>query len=168
MSYLAFAQTADKTIANTVTETTLFGTGIGTLTLAANFWVIGKTVRITISGDFADTGTPTARVKVKFGATTLIDSTALSLTALGGTEEWDIHILMTCRTTGAAGTIETNIIFEYETTIGSSPIERFDIPGTSTVVDTTAIGALDATFQWGTASASNTLTSEVALVEVLN
>jgi len=165
---ITFAQTADKTIANTVTETTLFGTGVGTLTLPANFWVVGRTVRITISGDFADTGTPTARVKAKFGATTLIDSTALAIPALSGTEEWDTHILITCRTTGGTGTLETNIIFEYETTTGASAIERFDIPGTNTVVDTTASGALDATFQWGTASASNTLTSEIALVEVLN
>jgi len=168
LSGCIFVQTADKTIANTVTETTLFGTGVGTITLPANFWVAGKTVRMTISGDFADTGTPTGDVKIKFGATTLSDSTALAFAALSGTEQWDLHVIITCRTTGGTGTLETNVIFEYETTTGSSPIQRFDIAGTSTVVDTTASGALDATFQWGTASASNTITSEIALVEVLN
>jgi len=168
MGYIQFSQTADQTIANTVTETTLFGTGKGSLTLPANFWTAGKVIRATISGDFADTATPTVRIKVKFGAVTLIDSTALTPTGLAGTEQWDMHLLITCRTTGATGTLETNVIFEYETTTGVSPIERFDIAGTSTVVDTTASAALDATFQWGTASASNTLTSEVAIVEVLN
>jgi hypothetical protein len=168
MSYLTFSQTADNTIANTVTETTLFGTGAGTLTLPANFWIIGKTLRITISGDFSDTLTPTARVKVKFGSTTLIDSTALKIPALTGKEQWDMYITMTCRTTGGSGTIETNVIFEYETTTEVTPIERFDISGTSTVVDTTVSGALDATFQWGTASASNTITSQISYVEVLN
>ena len=166
--YLAFTQTADRTIANTVTETTLFNGGIGTLTFPANFWYVGRTVRVTISGDFADTGTPTGDVKIKFGATTLSDSTAIAFTALSGMEQWYLDVLITCRTTGATGTLETNVIFEYETTTGSSPIQRYDIAGTSTVIDTTASGAIDATFQWGTASASNTLTSEIALVEVLN
>ena len=84
MSYLTYTQIADKTIANTVTETTLFGTANGTLTLPANFWTVGRTIRIELHGDFADTGIPTARIKVKQGATTLIDSTALTLVALGG------------------------------------------------------------------------------------
>ena len=37
-----FTQTADQTIADTVTETTMFGTGVGTLTLPANFWTVSK------------------------------------------------------------------------------------------------------------------------------
>ena len=166
--YLAFSQTADKTIANTVTETTLFGTGVGTLTLPANFWVVGRSVRVTLHGDFTDTGSPTVTVKVKLGATTMIDSGAITIPSLGGTEEWRCEVFLTCRTTGVSGIIETNIDFMYETTTGASAVEQLTISGTSTTFDTTASGALDATFQWGTASASNTITSEIALVEVLN
>ena len=168
MSYLTFAQTADTTIANTVTETTIFGTGAGTLTFPANFWVIGRTIRVEIRGDFADTGTPTSRIRVKAGATTLIDSTALTITALSGTEEWDISAIITCRTTGASGSLEAMLDFYYETTGGSSPINAFVIAGTTTTFDTTASGALDVTWEWGTASVSNTITSRIAYVEVLN
>lgn len=163
-----FTQTANTTIANTTTETTLFGSGVGTLTLPADFWTIGKTVRFTIHGDFADTGNPTAEIRVKLGATTVSDSTADTLAGLASTEQWQADVIMTCRTIGATGTVETVVNFEYETTMGSSPIQRLDIAGTSTVIDTTASAAIDCTFQWGTASASNTLTSQVALVEVLN
>ena len=163
-----FTQTSDRTIANTTTETTMFGTGVGTLTLPANFWTVGKTIRIEIHGDFADTGNPTAEVQAYYGATSLIDSSAITLSGLADTEEWETHIIMTCRSVGATGTIETIIDWEYETSTGSSAIERLDVAGTTTVIDTTASGALDATFQWGTASASNTLTSEIGLVEVLN
>lgn len=163
-----FTQTADQTIADTTTETTMFGTGVGTLTLPANFWTVGKTIRFEIHGDFADTGNPTAQVQVYQGATSLIDSGAITLSGLTGTEEWETHVIITCRSVGATGTLETIIDWEYETTTGSSAIERLDVQGTTTVIDTTASQVLDATFQWGTAAAANTLTSEVGLVEVLN
>lgn len=165
--YIAYAATADQTITNTTTETTLFGTGVGTLTFPANFWTVGRIVRINISGDIADTGNPTAQVRVKLGATTVSDSTATTLAGLSGTEEWDCKVTLVCESIGASGTIETNIMFEYETTTGSSPVRRFDIAGTNTVYDTTASGAVDVTFQWGTASASNTLVSQISTVEVL-
>ena len=163
-----FTQTADQTIANTTTETTLFSTGVGTLTLPANFWVVGKTIRMEIHGDFADTGNPTAEIQVYYGTTSLIDSGAITLSGLAGTEEWETHVIITCRSIGETGTLETIIDWEYETSVGSSAIERLDVAGTLTEVNTTASGALDITFQWGTAHEDNTLVSEVGLVEVLN
>ena len=163
-----FTQTADQTIADTTTETTLFGTGVGTLTLPANFWVVGKTIRIEIHGDFADTGNPTVDIHVFYGATKISDSSPITLSGLSGTEEWETTVIITCRSVGATGTVETVIDWEYETTTGSSAIERLDVSGTLTTIDTTASGVLDVTFQWGTAAAANTITSEVGYVEVLN
>ena len=163
-----FTQTADQTIADTTTETTMFGTGVGTLTLPANFWTVGKTIRLEIHGDFADTGNPTAEVQVYQGATSLIDSGAITLSGLAATEEWSCHVIITCRSIGTTGTLETNIDWEYETTVGSSAIERLDAIGTTTTINTTVSQVLDTTFQWGTAAAANTLTSEVGLVEVIN
>ena len=163
-----FTQTADQTIADTTTETTLFGTGIGTLTLPANFWVVGKTIRIEIHGDFADTGNPTAEIQAYYGATSLIDSGAITLSGLAGTEEWECEVVITCRSIGASGTVQTVIDWEYETTVGSSAIERLDVEGVLRTIDTTASGALDVTFQWGTAAAANTIHSHVAFVTVLN
>ena len=163
-----FTQTADQTIANTTAETSMFGTGVGTLTLPANFWTVGKTIRVEIHGDFADTGNPTAEVQAYYGATSLIDSGAIALSGLGGTEEWETEVVITCRSIGATGTVETIIDWEYETTTGSSAIERLDVAGVLRTIDTTAAGALDATFQWGTAAAANTLHSHVGFVEVLN
>ena len=163
-----FTQTADQDIDDTTTETTMFGTGVGTLTLPANFWTVGKTIRFEIHGDFADTGNPTTEIQVYLDAVSLIDSGAITLSGLGGTEEWECHVIMTCRSVGANGSIETIIDWEYETTTGSSPIERLDVAGKLTTIDTTQADVLDATFQWGTANAANVFKSEVAIVEVLN
>ena len=146
----------------------MFGSGVGTLTLPANFWTVGKTIRFEIHVDFADTGNPTADIHVFYGATKLSDSSPIALSGLSATEGWETRVLITCRTVGATGTVETHIDWEYETTTGSSPIERLDVAGTITTIDTTASGALDATFTWGTAAAANTLTSKIAFVEVLN
>ena len=163
-----FTQTADKTIADTTDETTLFGTGVGTLTLPANFWVVGKTLRIEIHGDFADAGNPTAQIRVKLDAVELSDSTAIALSGLAGTEEWETEVIITCRSVGGSGTLETVVDWEYETSVGSSAIERLDIGGTLQTVDTTQSDTLDITFEWGTAAAANTLVSEVGFVTVLN
>ena len=163
-----FTQTADQTIANTTTETTLFGTGVGTLTLPANFWTVGKTIRVEIHGDFADFGNPTVEIQAYYGATSLIDSTPIALSGLGGTEEWETEVVITCRSIGVSGTVETVIDWEYETTTGSSPIERLDVAGVLRTINTTVSGVLDVTFQWGTAAAANTLHSHVGFVEILN
>jgi len=163
-----FVETADKTIANTTTETTMFGTGVGSLTLPANFWIVGRTLRIEIHGDFADTGNPTAEVQAYLGSTSCIDSGAITLAGLAGTEEWECVVLMTCRSTGASGTIETVIDWEYETSTGSSAIERLNVAGTTTTIDTTGTLVIDATFQWGTAAAANTLTSTIGCAQVLS
>jgi hypothetical protein len=163
-----FTQIADAEIQNTTDERSMFGSGVGTLTLPANFWEVGKTIKIEIHGDFADTGNPTVRVRAYSDSTALIDSGAITLSNLGGTEEWETTIIMTCRSTGTSGTIQTVIDWEYETTTGSSPIERLDVAGNLAIVDTTVEHVLDATFAWGTASVGNILTSEVAIVEVFN
>lgn len=171
LSGIIFTQTATRTIADTVTETSLLTTGVGTLTLPANFFVSGKMIRLTIIGNVADTGTPTVTVKLKHGAVTIIDSGAITLTSLTGTEEFQCICDIVCRTAGAAGAsvVAGCIWFEYDTTTGAGAVNVLNVPLTTvTTVDTTASGALDLTFQWGTASPSNTISSLIVTVEVLN
>ena len=163
-----FTQTADQTIADTTTETTLFGTGVGTLTLPANFWTVGKTIRIEIHGDLADAGNPTVDIHAYYGTTKIIDSSPIALSGLAGVEEWECEVVITCRSIGASGTVQTVIDWEYETSVGSSAIERLDVEGVLQTIDTTASGVLDVTFQWGAAAAANTIHSHVAFVTVLN
>lgn len=163
-----FTQTATRTIANTVTETSLLSTGVGTLTLPANFFVAGKTIRITIGGNVADTGTPTVQLRLKVGGTTLIDSGAITFSSLTTTEEFRCVADIVCRTAGVGGTVAGDVWLTYDTSSGSSAVNGLDIPVATASLDTTVSGALDLTFQWGTASASNTISSFIASVEVLN
>lgn len=168
LSGCIFTQTATRTIANTVTETSLFTTGVGTLTLPANFFLAGKTIRLVLTGTLADTGTPTVRLRLKYGSTTVIDSTAQTLAALTGTEEWRATCELTCRAAGASGTIAGDIWFAYDTATGTGAIQGLNIAPTTATVDTTASGAIDLTWEWGAADIANTVSCVIASVEVIN
>lgn len=160
-----FTATADKNINTTAAETTLFGTGVGTLTLPANFWAIGKTVRVTMRGYWSQTNlSPTRTLKVKLGAVAVC-STALVVNASTVTDKgWSVDVLVTCRTLGVTGTVMGQGIANLE---GNAAPYGTATTATATV-DTTASQVLDVTWTFGTSSASNKVVVTNATVEVLN
>jgi hypothetical protein len=98
-----FAQTASVTVANTVTETTLLGSGSGTLTLPANFLKVGTSLRLRAAGYHSSTGNPTITIRIKLGSTTIA---TMSGTGGNGTNDsWEVNLDLTVRTVGASGTI---------------------------------------------------------------
>ena len=163
-----FTATADATHGASTTETTIVGTGVGTLTLPANFFVAGKSIRFNFRGfKSSDSATPgTLTLALKLGSTT-IETTTVTITA-GGTANagWEADYLTTCRTTGATGTVYTQGKFIHQTsTVGAID----DLVETGTVtVDTTASAAIDLTADWSISDAENTMTTTHILVEVLN
>lgn len=166
---VVFTSTATATVANSVAETSIIGTGVGTKTLPANFFVAGKTVRLHLRGVVSETGTPTLQIKVKYGATVLLDSTALALVAgIPANANWECVADITCRTTGATGTVQCSGNFNYQTASISSAADHHWLPANLATIDTTASSALDVTATWGTASASNTISGVTCFIEVLN
>lgn len=162
-----FTQTQNVTVANTVTETTLIGTGIGTVTLPANFFTAGKTLLIRLRGYFSTTGAPNIQFKLKHGAVTLVDSGAFATPANVANQLFDLYWVITCYTTGATGTVWTQGQGTLYGAHASSTM--FDMETTAAVtIDTTASGAMDATVTWGTANPSDTITATNFSVEVLN
>jgi hypothetical protein len=161
-----FHQTASKTIANTTTETSLVGTGEGTLTLPANFLTVGRTIKIRARGHVSEVSGPNATLRIKVGSVTIITSVGALPSAGLTTAGWEIAFEFTCRSVGATGTVigcgNTHVVSGAFV----STVDR-DLTMTATAtVDTTVANALDITYQWGTASSSNTITSIVASVEV--
>lgn len=161
-----FAQTADQTIANTTTETTCFGSGVGALTLPANELVVGKTIRIKLVGRISTSATPgSVTVKLKLGSAVIASRTFTPSANLAG-RHLQIEAVITCRSTGVSGTVMgqglTTIVFLDTTTLG-----HYMQATSPTTVDTTISQAIDVTWDWGTASASNTVTFTNAEVELL-
>jgi hypothetical protein len=162
-----FTQTATGTVANTTTETSFVSTGVGTLTLPANFFVAGKTIRVKGYGFHTTSGTPTLRVKLKIGSTIVLDTGVQTSTAASN-DGFTFEGLVTCRTTGATGTVfGQGYYIEKLTSPGA--VNNFAWTNTATTtIDTTASSLIDVTVQWGTANASNTISLTNLTVEVIN
>jgi hypothetical protein len=154
-----FTQTATGTIANSTTETTISSTGVGTLTLPANFFVAGKTVRIKGHGFHSSTGSPTLNLKVKFGST-VIDATGTHTMHNVTNGYFGFESMITCRTTGASGTVFAQGVF-------TDVNDLVSMGNTATItVNTTTTQAITITAQWGTANAGNTISLTNLVVEV--
>jgi hypothetical protein len=161
-----FTQTNTVTVSGTVAETSLIGTGIGSVTLPANFWAVGKTVRVKMLGIHTmPGGSPTMQIKLKLGAVTLGDTTALVDKNDTNTLQ-EFEALITCRTTGATGTVMCNgRMLHHE---GTSDVSMWPFENTTTsTIDTTASAALDLTVQVSTATGTS-ISSTNLIIEVLN
>lgn len=162
-----FVATAAATIGGTGAETTLAGTGIGSLTLPANFLTVGKTLKLRAWGVYG-TKAPavgTFDIRFKYGSTTLI---TLSPTLTGSltNQMWEAEFELTCRTTGATGTVFPQGEVELFTSTTASGLIVAGPTGTTTI-NTTASSKIDITADWGTSNASNTITCNNFTVEVL-
>jgi hypothetical protein len=151
---MMFSQTADKTVGNTTTETTLVTTGRGTVTIGANVLVRGSRLEIRGRGHVSDTGTPTLTLRIYLGATEILDSGAITLPTVSAAGfAFDIDV--TCRTAGAGGEVVASGRISYD-----DGTAAFLVKTTVTSIDTTAAQVVDVTVEWGAASASNTLTAQ--------
>jgi hypothetical protein len=149
-----FSQTADQTVANTTTQTSLIGTGVGSLVIPANSLTVGRTLHIKGYGVLATAASaPTINFSIE-GSTA--SSSTVSPTLTGSMSnamvEWDIYIVI--RTTGTSGTaalggyVSINGVKDYYNNAAWG-------------INTTLSDTFDYQVLWGTASASNTVVSFV-------
>lgn len=148
-----FYQTQRVTLANSAAETTLLGTGVGSLLLPAGFWIPGATVEFEAWGFYSTTGSPKIEHKIKLNSTVMLD-TGLNSAGSASNSQFRLRGMLTCITVGATGTIECQGV--YETDAGDFPMVNSSGP---VVVDTTVDTTIDWTGQWDTASVSDTITS---------
>lgn len=165
-SRVLFVQTADATITNTNVETTMFGAGIGTLTLPANFFVVGKTIRLNLRGVHTMDATPPSTVyRVKLGGVTF--ATITFADANDTNQYFELDFLLTCRTTGVGGTaIGQGVILMHESTGATTADFRQLVMTATAALDTTIARILDVTAQPAVADAGSSITITNAIVEI--
>lgn len=155
-----FRQTASVTFGNTTTETTLIGAGSGSLQLAANQLVAGSTIRLRAKGTLGNVASTTWRFKLKLGANTIVDTTAVAMTpapAPGST--FELEVAATVRTTGVGGTCLGIFVLHYATSASAAAIFPNAASVVTGTIDTqTGAQALDCTLQFGAAGANTTIT----------
>lgn len=159
-----FTQTDTVTVADTVTETDLTGTGVGTLTLPANFFVAGKTIKIRALGYHSSTASPDITLRFKLGSTTVLTTGTIS-SGNATDESWICDACLTCRTTGATGTVIGQGYYDELHGNGST---GGMVNTAATTIDTTASQAISLTVEWGTANAGNTISCTNLVIEILN
>lgn len=166
-----FSSTATQTVAATVAETTIVGSGSGSLTLPANYLTVGRMIRFSIRGLYS---TPTLSlgniaIKIKLGGTTLATGTANALAATATNIGFVGEVLITCRTTGASGTVIIMGGLVYGVGGNLAPLALDINNGTSTTtLDTTGTLTFDCTVTWSNNTAGNSVSSLNCLLESLN
>ena len=151
-----YAQTANSTtITNTTTETSVVGTGVGSLTFAADHFVVGDSYHAKIGGEIAAQNGDDITIRIKSGSTVLATTGTISLsptTDLG----WECELDFTVAAIGASGTMCTNGNFAYTRNTGG--LEGYVFQDVETF-DTTIANTLDITVEWGQAKTQDTIYS---------
>jgi hypothetical protein len=164
---ICFTQTANSTTtANSLT--TLFGTGVGSLTLPASLFIIGRTVKLTLSGyvSTADGGAGTHTLTLLLGGVSVATGTSGATFTTILNQGWTATAEITCRTTGAGGTVIGNARFLTE--IGVAPPDGiFAGPTAQTTAACNTTGTLSVDLQLNNGNAAGILTTTNAIVEIV-
>lgn len=164
-AYSLFSGTADKNVANTVTETSIMPTGVGSVTLPAGFLYTGRALTLSLRGYYSTAGLlPTMAIKVYVGSTLIATASASALLISTSSKEFYIVMNLTCRTAGTSGTVMGQGDIRYLT--GTAALNQDGLVSTSPATINTAISnLLDVRVTWGTASASNSITITNVLLQ---
>ena len=153
--YTLFTQTQTITVANTVAETSLVGTGVGSVTLPANFFTVGRSINIRLWGIHSSVANPNVTLSVKLNGTPIM-TTGAHASGNGANDTFEMQGIITCRSTGAMGTVFSQGFYDEYNQNGA----KVGLANTTTnTVNTTAVLVVDVTFTWGTMSLSNTISA---------
>lgn len=184
-------QTWQETLISSQLAGTAFGTYTTTktvlpvgclVTLPANWWYIGRTIRVTVQGGFSTLVTTpgTTTMSVNIGAVTAFTTGAIQLNATAhALIPFELVATLTCRAVGATANCMglghlRGRMFTYtaaqvdQVNIGDSMMVPITAPAVGSNFDSTAAGTLDFFNGFSISSASNVIQVQNYIVEALN
>tara|TARA_R110000868_G_scaffold8307_6_gene43431 strand:+ start:1120 stop:2178 length:1059 start_codon:yes stop_codon:yes gene_type:complete len=157
-----FAQTALSTPVTFATgEQTLFGAGVGTLTVPANAFSVGDSFTCKLCGPMTCVNNQDIRIRVKSNGIVLIDTGTLTMPQLTN-KIFDLAIDFTITKIGVAGVAElfANGLYTYNKD-ANNQIEGVNTNViNNTTFNTTISNTLEVTAQWLSNNAANTVRSQ--------
>lgn len=157
-----FSQTGNKTVTNTTVETSLLGAGVGSNTFSANFFHIGKSILIQASGLIAAHNAHTATLRIYFGGVKIVESVAIMPTTFLETE-FQLNFILTYR--GNNKFIgQGNTVILAGQAFATSYFRALKMSSEVTI-DAAVSNSIDLTYQWGTASTEDVVTSTNCIIE---
>jgi hypothetical protein len=162
-NYGLFNQTGASTpITNTITETSLLGGGVGTLSIPANGFNIGDAFHVISTGHISAVNNHTLRIRIKAGSILLADTGEITMSTATD-RHWKLEIFFSINNIGAAGvaSISTGGTFMYVKN-ASVAFEgsNFSTENNSTF-DTTINNTLVVTAQWSNANSGDSIYSDI-------
>lgn len=158
-----FAQTTASTpVTNTIVATSIIDGGQGSLSVPANGFSVGTSFVAHLSGTISCLNNAQIEFHFSTGGVVLADSSILTLNQTTN-KNWQMSVYFTVRAIGGAGvaSIVTSGNFTYNKNSANIP-EGLGFSNTnSTTFNTTIANTLTITAQWGSASASNSITTEI-------
>jgi hypothetical protein len=163
-SYGLFSQTGNSiTVSGTTAETTLIDGGVGTLSVGANQFTIGDSFRGDFGGVISAANNQTIRIRVKSGSAIFLDSGPQTLSSSITNAIFTLSLNFGIRNVGPAGV--ANIVclgrFTYAKS-NNGTVEGFGFNTVNnTTFDTTINNTLEATVEWGSTNAGNSIYSDL-------
>jgi hypothetical protein len=162
-----FAQTGNSNIiTNTTVETSLINGGVGTLTVPANGFQVGDSLRAVFGGVMNADNNQNITIRVDAGPIVLLDSGLQNLGSSVTNDVWSLNIDFTIRSLGGPGVASIVSLgsFHYTKTSNAS-VQGFAFNVVNnTTFDTTIPTTLDVTAQWQTASTGNNIYSDIFIL----
>ena len=160
-----YAETAGSTIQNTTTTTSVFNTVTGITSLPANFFGVGKTITIFISGTYAQaSGSNSCTIALTIGGVAMGSIVLTHGNTLSATY-FDAEFTLTCRTSGASGTIQ----YQGKGVLNTSSVSfYFQNSTTSGTINTTTSNTIAVTGTWSAANAANILVTGIHYANYIN
>lgn len=161
-SYGLYAQTVLGTIITATTvETSLIGTGVGTLTVPANAFSVGDSFTAKMCGLLSCANAETLHIRVKSNGIVIIDAGVFTLN-ITTNKYFELMLDFTVTKLGIAGVAElfANGQFSYNKNANSNIEGNNFALIDNTLFDTTVTNTLTITAQWGSANALNSIQSQ--------
>jgi hypothetical protein len=162
VSYGLYAQTADSTpVTATTVETTIIGTGVGTLSVPANGFSIGDSFACALDGLISCVGTATLHIRVKTLTGVILADTGIIDMDAETSKSWLLTLYFTIRNicTTTVASISSGGLFSYIKNSGTN-FEGYVLSNiNNTTFDTTISNTLIITAQWNTTNAGNSIYS---------
>ena len=159
LSYGLFSQTGSSTpVSGTTVETSIIGSGTGTLSVPINGFRVGDSFNGKLNGHISCVGSAEIQIRVKANSVLLGDTGVIALDA-STNKHWQLDLNFTIRSIGSVGSIVSYGSFGYIKNSGLN-FEGSNFV-TITPLDTTILNTIDITVEWNTNNSGNSIYSEI-------
>jgi hypothetical protein len=163
-----FSTTTSVTVANNPDPTSIIGSFTGSTTLPSGFFGVGKTIKVFASGTWGTTtGSNNVDILIVIGGVTVATIPINHTSTVTAGSYWEVNATIVCLSTGASGTVSAGGMSSYDAGAVYAHAD-YDPASTSGAINMTSTVSFDVQADWGSASASNTITAIQVYAVYLN